>query len=710
MTRQKDCDGQPGGGRMRATDVIWLWVWSHLTGAWAWSHLIGSATRGARHRGCLLRRRVAVVVEEAEETFVEQEENLASNEKLVFALKAFERGDMWPEKRKFLCAGALVHRAEEEQSSSHFDFWLGDSDSAVHDVSVHVQLRGALRVVDTLLFTFLDRRLHHALGDRYAASLTTPRFPDLDACIQFNDGATRCLRGAHLKQLGIIADRGRDLSFASNRAAALRGFTINEVDPYTGESIMKFDTTVGIQRFHEVAICGAGSSEAALAAAILDRLSLLQRSSVFRPLGVTPVIVPSVPTESVPSSQRTVLQRENAWVHPRQMTSDDAARLRSLIGDLPWNSEPDSVDSLPSMYYSLFSRSREDEKDQEGGGVPQQILDILQPWLDGVLASAATQRMCNYGHPASSLNDDESTPVVSEIFVRRYSSNDSRAGIPPHFDSLAKLTAVLELNPREAHSGGFFLQRGPHASQRQYVRTDPGDVILHMFDALHGVDVFEGERLSLVVWFSDSEASYRDRQAPWLGSSRDPVREFMLAEFDEIHPDFDFPAETGRSQAALLESSAAHGFAAASFKLGCMIEESTGTWESSESVTSWNRNLLGEFSSFQHTRTRLGKSRRTVRRGKESGTLVGAFVAHVGADRDAALLAAAFWFHAATRGDPLAMQALADLELDYACLADEDMASTGRVALGLHASRGHPDHDGDLVKMLRLLADIGNGP
>jgi len=38
-----------------------------------------------------------------------------------------------------------------------------------------------------------------------------------------------------------------------------------------------------------------------------------------------------------------------------------------------------------------------------------------------------------------------------------------------------------------------------------------GDILVHCFDMLHGVEVQEGQRLSLVVWFSVSQDACQSR-------------------------------------------------------------------------------------------------------------------------------------------------------------------------------------------------------
>ena len=60
------------------------------------------------------------------------------------------------------------------------------------------------------------------------------------------------------------------------------------------------------------------------------------------------------------------------------------------------------------------------------------------------------------------------------------------------------------------------MQGGAHACSRRLVELGMGDVLLHTFDALHGVEIEQGLRYSLVLWFSTSAEACTQRDAPWL--------------------------------------------------------------------------------------------------------------------------------------------------------------------------------------------------
>ncbi|KAL3917133.1 MAG: hypothetical protein SGPRY_006526 [Prymnesium sp.] len=142
---------------------------------------------------------------------------------------------------------------------------------------------------------------------------------------------------------------------------------------------------------------------------------------------------------------------------------------------------------------------------------------------------------------------------VADALVRRYLPGERQA-LGQHFDVSAFATAILPLNPG-SYVGGLYVQGGASAASRRYVEFEPGDLVTHQFDVMHGLDVMHvvqdsalsltswftssiwlegGERYSLVVWFSESEEALALGSAPWVeraaraGSSE---AQFILAGF-----------------------------------------------------------------------------------------------------------------------------------------------------------------------------------
>ena len=109
-----------------------------------------------RERGTLrLAHLPTVWVEEADEDFVDENENLEQGEVCLKSLKAFASRPTSVEEAfgpRFLCAGALVQRPPE----SHVcDAWTADS--MLDDGGPNLQFQGASKVLDELLFFHLQR-------------------------------------------------------------------------------------------------------------------------------------------------------------------------------------------------------------------------------------------------------------------------------------------------------------------------------------------------------------------------------------------------------------------------------------------------------------------------------------------------------------------------------------------------------------------------
>jgi hypothetical protein len=127
-----------------------------------------------------------VWVEDAENGFVDHDENLEAGEVCIRAVKAFASSPSYlkstskfspsdtsldnrdeEENRRFLCAGALVQRPIELNGGSLqswpppriYDAWIADSIS--DNCGPNLQLQGALQVLDTLFLEFLEREYEY---------------------------------------------------------------------------------------------------------------------------------------------------------------------------------------------------------------------------------------------------------------------------------------------------------------------------------------------------------------------------------------------------------------------------------------------------------------------------------------------------------------------------------------------------------------------
>lgn len=214
-----------------------------------------------------------VSVREAEETFVEDGENLEDGETLVKALKAFDEAD-----GAFLGAGALIRRRSETRRSGSFvhDVWIRDSLEA--NVGPNRQVRGAQMILDQLFL------LH--------------------------------LQTAVVADFQILAGSGEGTAAAAYAAALSRGFCIRDECHDTSESILRMEVATCIARYRHAA-AEAAEEEGASAEGCCCReiLELLLRSDARRP----------APRAAHAASEATLLLPDAATPADAAATTTDAA-------------------------------------------------------------------------------------------------------------------------------------------------------------------------------------------------------------------------------------------------------------------------------------------------------------------------------------------------------------------------------------------------
>ena len=134
---------------------------------------------------------------------------------------------------------------------------------------------------------------------------------------------------------------------------------------------------------------------------------------------------------------------------------------------------------------------------------------------------------------------------TGDALLRRY-RQEERVALNLHYDVQAFATAIIPLSVQKAadtkpfpslssYVGGLFVQGGASLASRRLVRfTAPGDVLVHQFDLMHGVQVESGTRLAIAVWFYDSPRSRHFGVAPWVLRAADagnPDAQFLQATF-----------------------------------------------------------------------------------------------------------------------------------------------------------------------------------
>jgi len=166
---------------------------------------------------------------------------------------------------------------------------------------------------------------------------------------------------------------------------------------------------------------------------------------------------------------------------PRLVDSLDVAALRAMADAQPFDLRPDSVDAQPAHELYIL-------KD----GVT--VLADLH-----VQMAAALSRLSRFVNRR--LTICQSAPTRScrpcTALIRRYRPDERRAH-HEHVDGHAAVTAVVSLSRAAEYVGGLYLS---NLSSRTFLPLERGDAVVHMSDVFHGVDVLEGERWSLVVWF-----------------------------------------------------------------------------------------------------------------------------------------------------------------------------------------------------------------
>ena len=162
-------------------------------------------------------RQVSVWVEEAEDGFVDEEENLMTGEKCVKVVKAFATDPDDENDHRFLCAGALIKRPD----SDVYDAWMADS---LLD-EPNTQFKGALLALDYLFAHYLEQ------------------------CIQFGQDSSETtfeeISAKFFLQCGSI---NSEYHCASNMAARERGFRpikdfINASDSSSSHRVLEYIDT-----------------------------------------------------------------------------------------------------------------------------------------------------------------------------------------------------------------------------------------------------------------------------------------------------------------------------------------------------------------------------------------------------------------------------------------------------------------------------------
>lgn len=180
-----------------------------------------------------------------------------------------------------------------------------------------------------------------------------------------------------------------------------------------------------------------------------------------------------------------------------------ASIIESVEGEGGWSLEPCSTDKKPAYEKYLL----------RDGNTSLARAEPFPHW--GVIES----RLANCVVPLVRAQFDCPACVVCTSLIRRYSS-DERVEVPPHRDSKAAVTLVVEL--QKPSEGGLYVKTRA-ADEPAFTLMESGEAIVHDYRLLHGVrvkcDPPSCTRYSFITWFQRHrdacEAGNR-----WVSSSR----------------------------------------------------------------------------------------------------------------------------------------------------------------------------------------------
>lgn len=167
--------------------------------------------------------------------------------------------------------------------------------------------------------------------------------------------------------------------------------------------------------------------------------------------------------------------------------------------------EPE-IDTRPSFCVNIVER----------GSLCGELGDVLRPLVDAVIAPFIRQR---YGKPEA---------MLSAAHFRRFVPEERRF-LPPHHEYSAFATVRISLQPSDAFTGGLFVQGSGRAFlDRKFLEMERGDACVHQSDLYHGVDVLDGSRYELVLFFRDAPGT----RASWFmraAMDGDPAAQYGFA-------------------------------------------------------------------------------------------------------------------------------------------------------------------------------------
>jgi len=173
--------------------------------------------------------------------------------------------------------------------------------------------------------------------------------------------------------------------------------------------------------------------------------------------------------------------------------------------------EVDETDRRPRFALDLVSR---------GEHCCDELTQVLQSIIEDTLLPYVRQK---YNCPSAALETARFRRFVPE--ERRF--------VAPHHEHRAFALLSIGLQDPASFTGGPFVQGSGRAFlDRKFVPLGRGDVMLYRSDLHHGVEVQEGSRYELVLFFKDSRQAVVDATCPWhlkAAEAGDASAQFALA-------------------------------------------------------------------------------------------------------------------------------------------------------------------------------------
>ena len=291
-------------------------------------------------------------------------------------------------------------------------------------------------------------------------------------------------------------------------------------------------------------------------------------------------------TVQLPTSQHTltVAQGHVQWlppvnrstkfsVIPQIMSATQVKKALKLLRTANFNTNLDTVDAMPTHELYIHNGGLDMPEEDVGHPSRQGLRAQLEKILAPVEARITEYVRHNWPHVCDGAVDRKCRACFS--LVRKYMKEERQSHMM-HRDGQALVTAVVSLSDYgRDFKGGLYV--AANGQGRQVVALRKGDVILHQYDLLHGVQVEKNnliqkqhsERWSWIMWFKDSAQCHQygyewSRKCAHRG---DALCQYTYGWRIFLNPSLS-TAQSSIAREKWMTKSAMNGFGEAMFKIG----------------------------------------------------------------------------------------------------------------------------------------------